>query len=153
VDADGTKGWPQGFFLLDARLSRGDQSGYFGRFVPHGGWPGVSGSFLLRTAVLDGLGKVGAAKSLTVNTCRSITPRAYVELSSETRLQTVVGAEARSRVITARSRSVANPGITAHRLFGKTLSPPAARPDHFTADWGQFAKRPATDKIDLGVGV
>lgn len=67
------KGWPQGFFVLDARKDEQTDLAYFG-LVPEAVGQGL-GTFLLRTAILTAWEREGLGK-LTVNTCTLDHPRA-----------------------------------------------------------------------------
>lgn len=67
------KGWPQGFFLLDARAEGVTDLAYFG-LVPEAVGTGF-GTFLLRTAILSAWDREGLQR-LTVNTCTLDHPRA-----------------------------------------------------------------------------
>lgn len=66
-------GWPQGFFMLDARNKEVTDLSYFG-LVPEAVGKGLSG-FLLRTAILTAWEREGL-RALTVNTCTLDHPRA-----------------------------------------------------------------------------
>ncbi len=66
-------GWPQGFFILDAREAEVTDLAYFG-LVPEAVGKGL-GSFLLRTAILMAWEREGL-RALTVNTCTLDHPRA-----------------------------------------------------------------------------
>lgn len=67
------KGWPQGFFVLDARGEGVSELSYFG-LVPEAVGQGL-GRFLLRTAILTAWSREGLGR-LTVNTCTLDHPRA-----------------------------------------------------------------------------
>ncbi len=67
------KGWPQGFFLLDASETTHTELSYFG-LVPEAVGQGL-GKYLLRTAILTAWDRDGLPK-LTVNTCTLDHPRA-----------------------------------------------------------------------------
>lgn len=66
-------GWPQGFFLLDAREDRITDLAYFG-LVPQAVGGGL-GTYLLRTAILTAWQRPGLER-LTLNTCTLDHPRA-----------------------------------------------------------------------------
>ncbi|MEL6168371.1 MAG: GNAT family N-acetyltransferase [Pseudomonadota bacterium] len=66
-------GWPQGFFVIDAREAGRSDLSYFG-LVPEAVGKGV-GRFLLQTAILTGWSEEGTEK-VTVNTCTLDHPRA-----------------------------------------------------------------------------
>ncbi len=72
-------GWPQGFFVLDARARQDDEEvceiAYLG-LVPEARGRGL-GSWLVQAAVLTGWNQPGVRK-LTVNTCTLDNPRALV---------------------------------------------------------------------------
>lgn len=75
------KGWPQGFFMLDASPAEGRPEGtcdlaYFG-LVPEAVGTGL-GSWLLRTAILTGWAREGTTR-MTVNTCTMDHPRALAQ--------------------------------------------------------------------------
>ena len=87
-------GWPQGFFILDARDARVTNLAYFG-LVPQAVGKGL-GTFMLRTAILTAWERPGLEK-LTLDTCSLDHPRAlaaYQKNGFE-----VVGQETRSRVL------------------------------------------------------
>ena len=67
------RGWPHGFFVLDARPPGVTDLAYFG-LVPQAVGRGLGG-FLLRTAVLTAWERPGLER-LTVNTCSLDHPRA-----------------------------------------------------------------------------
>jgi len=67
------KGWPQGFFLLDASEPRATDLSYFG-IVPEAVGQGL-GKYLLRTAILTAWDREDV-EILTVNTCTLDHPRA-----------------------------------------------------------------------------
>lgn len=67
------RGWPQGFFMLDARDESATDLAYFG-LVPESVGSGF-GTFLLRTAILTAWEREGLER-LTVNTCTLDHPRA-----------------------------------------------------------------------------
>ena len=67
------QGWPQGFFLLDARTPETVDIAYFG-LVPEAVGKGL-GTWLLQTAILTAWDIDGTQK-LTVNTCTLDHPRA-----------------------------------------------------------------------------
>lgn len=67
------EGWPQGFFVLDARDPGTVDLAYFG-LVPEAIGLGL-GTFLLRTAILSGWDIPGTER-LTLNTCSLDHPRA-----------------------------------------------------------------------------
>lgn len=88
------RGWPHGFFLLDARAPGLTELSYFG-LVPQAVGRGL-GNFLLRTAILTAWERPGLER-LTVNTCSLDHPRAlaaYQKNGFE-----VVDQEQRSRVL------------------------------------------------------
>ncbi|KPQ07317.1 MAG: Acetyltransferase (GNAT) domain [Rhodobacteraceae bacterium HLUCCA12] len=70
------QGWPQGFFLLDAREAGTCDLAYFG-LVPEAVGRGL-GSWLLQSAILTGWGIPGVAR-MTVNTCTLDHPRALIQ--------------------------------------------------------------------------
>lgn len=87
-------GWPQGFFVLDARRDGETDLAYFG-LVPQAVGRGL-GSFLMRTAILTAWERPGL-KVLKVNTCSLDHPRAlagYQKNGFE-----VVAQEHRTRVL------------------------------------------------------
>ncbi len=67
------KGWPQGFFVLDARSEGSTDLAYFG-LVPEAVGQGL-GTYFLRTAILTAWDREGL-ETLTVNTCTLDHPRA-----------------------------------------------------------------------------
>lgn len=67
------QGWPQGFFMLDAREAGVCDLAYFG-LVPEAVGRGV-GSWLLQSAILTGWALPGVTR-MTVNTCTLDHPRA-----------------------------------------------------------------------------
>ena len=69
-------GWPQGFFMLDAREKPVCDLAYFG-LVPEAVGRGL-GSWLLQSAILSGWALPGVTK-LTVNTCTLDHPRALIQ--------------------------------------------------------------------------
>ncbi len=89
------RGWPQGFFVLDARAVGVTDLAYFG-LVPQSIGRGL-GTFLLRTAILTAWERAGLQR-LTVNTSSLDHPRALAGYQKQG--FTVVGQEARSRVLT-----------------------------------------------------
>lgn len=94
------KGWPHGFFLLDATAPEVTDLAYFG-LVPQAIGKGV-GTFLLRTAILTAWERAGVRK-LTVNTCSLDHPRALAAYQKHG--FTPVAQEARTRVL-ARDRDL-----------------------------------------------
>ena len=70
---DGWRGWPAGFFVLDARQEGVVELAYFG-LVPQVLGQGL-GSFLLRSAVVMAWDRTGTRR-MTVNTCTLDHPRA-----------------------------------------------------------------------------
>lgn len=88
------QGWPQGFFVLDARAEGVTELAYFGlvrQIIGRG-----IGSYLLRTAILTAWERPGLRK-LTVNTCSLDHPRALA--SYQKHGFSVVAQESRSRVL------------------------------------------------------
>ena len=69
------QGWPQGFFILDAREAGTCDLAYFG-LVPEAKGRGL-GRWLLETAVLTGWALPGIHR-MTVNTCTLDDPRALI---------------------------------------------------------------------------
>lgn len=69
------RGWPQGFFVLDAREEGACDLTYFG-LVPQAIGKGL-GSWLLQAAILTGWERPGTRK-MTVNTCTLDHPRALI---------------------------------------------------------------------------
>lgn len=67
------KGWPQGFFVLDASAPKVTELSYFG-LVPEAVGLGL-GKYLLQTAILTAWSRQGIER-LTVNTCTLDHPRA-----------------------------------------------------------------------------
>lgn len=88
------KGWPHGFFVLDARGGESCDIAYFG-LVPEAMGRGL-GTFLMRTAILTGWDIAGVQK-LTVNTCSLDHPRALA--SYQKAGFTVTRQEARTRTL------------------------------------------------------
>lgn len=70
------RGWPQGFFMLDAREGTVCDLAYFG-LVPEAVGRGL-GTWLLQSAILSGWALPGV-KRLTVNTCTLDHPRALIQ--------------------------------------------------------------------------
>jgi len=70
------QGWPQGFFVLDAREAGVCDLAYFG-LVPEAVGRGV-GSWLLQSAILTGWALPGVTR-MTVNTCTLDHPRALIQ--------------------------------------------------------------------------
>jgi len=97
------KGWPHGFFLLDAREPQVSELAYFG-LVPEAVGQGL-GRYLLRTAILTAWGREGLEK-LTVNTCTLDHPRAlqtyqangFSPVRRETRTRTLTRSRDLSRI-------------------------------------------------------
>lgn len=97
------KGWPQGFFLLDASAGRETELTYFG-LVPEAVGQGL-GTYLLRTAVLTAWSRTGIER-LTVDTCTLDHPRAlqnyqasgFTPVRRETRTRTLMRARDLSRI-------------------------------------------------------
>lgn len=89
------QGWPQGFFLLDAREPAVSELSYFG-LVPQSVGRGL-GQFLLRTAILTAWDRPDLDR-LTVNTCSLDHPRALAMYQKHG--FSVVAQEPRSRVLT-----------------------------------------------------
>ena len=89
------KGWPQGFFMLDAREPGECELAYFG-LVPEAVGKGL-GTWLLKTAILTAWDRPDT-KKLVINTCTLDHPRALAQYQrmgfSPTRT------EIRSRVLT-----------------------------------------------------
>lgn len=71
-----SKGWPQGFFMLDWRSAGECELAYFG-LVPEAVGRGL-GSWLLKTAILTGWDRKGVEK-MHVNTCTLDHPRALIQ--------------------------------------------------------------------------
>lgn len=71
-----SRGWPQGFFMLDWRDPEACDLAYFG-LVPQAVGKGL-GSWLLRTAILTGWARDGT-RSMSVNTCTLDHPRALIQ--------------------------------------------------------------------------
>lgn len=71
-----SRGWPQGFFMLDGREEGVCDLAYFG-LVPEAVGTGL-GSWLLKTAILTAWARPGTQR-LTVNTCTLDHPRALAQ--------------------------------------------------------------------------
>lgn len=70
------QGWPQGFFMLDWRLTGACDLAYFG-LVPEAVGKGL-GSWLLQSAILTGWAREGVAR-MTLHTCTLDHPRALIQ--------------------------------------------------------------------------